>query len=217
MFLLQVDTSKITHSLSSDDWSAIGGISQAIIAVINLGLAAYIFIYQRRQSEAAEKHTAELNRQNIENNAELNRQLITNNAQLNEQNIRLQWFKELIVQPNMDAINSFYDNLHTIREKITTPDLSVEAKEDINNLIKAELAVLRKSFIDALLMVDKGFADQLLNNLDTLIDGITDAIFNDELKLNNPMVYEKYIGSKVSYSRNSLLAQLYNYKGIPLA
>lgn len=214
MFFLQVDTSKVSHHFTSSDWSAIGAIAQAIIAIANVLLAIYIFGYQRKRDNEFQRTTAQLNNENIENNARLNQQLITNNARLNEQNIKLQWFKELIIQPNMDAINSFYSKLHTIKEKITTPDLYIDAKEDINNLIKAELAKLRKSLIDVLLMVDKNFADQLLENLDELVDSITDAIFNDELKLNNPSVYEKSIGSKISYSQNSLFAQLYNYKGL---
>ncbi len=214
MFFLQVTTTKLSNTFSASDWSAIGAVAQAIIAIVNVCLASYIFIYQRRHNNTTDEHIIATNKQNIEHSAQLNKELIKNNAQLNEQNIKLQWFKELIVQPNIEAINSFYANLYRIKEKIVTSDLPTEAKEDINNFIKAELTTLRKSFIDTLLMVDKSFADQLLQNLDNLIDDITNAIFSDELKLNVPTVYEKFIGSKISYSRNSLLAQLYNYKGI---
>lgn len=67
-----------------------------------------------------------------------------NTALLNEQSIKLQWFKELTIQPNKDSIALFYSNLHTIRQKINSNDLTIEEKEDINNFAKAELAVLRK-------------------------------------------------------------------------
>ena len=133
-------------------------------------------------------------------------------ALLNEQNIKLQWFKELIVQPNLPLITLFYTNLHKIKSKINSNDLSIEEKEDINNFVKAELAKLRKSLIDVLQLVDKKFANELLKNLDELVDLITNAIFNDELKLKNSSVYEKNIGSKISYLKNNLIAQLYNYK-----
>ena len=73
---------------------------------------------------------------------------------------------------------------------------------------------MRKSFVDVLQLVDKRFAEQLLKNLDELVDGITNAIFNDELKLKVSSVYEKNIGSKISYSKNNLISQIYNYKGL---
>lgn len=179
---------------STTTWSLsdISDISQVIIAVANLFLAGYVIFYQIRKDRKSDNAT----------------------ALLNEQNIKLQWFKELIVQPNMAVINSFYDNLQTIRHQITSNDLSIEQKEDINNFVKAELVKIRKSLVDVLQLVDKNFAAHLMKNLDELVDGITNSIFDDELKLKNPTVYEKAIGSKISYSRNNLISQLYNYKGI---
>lgn len=179
----------IKSALSLSDFS---DISQVIIAIANLFLAGYVLTYQIRKDKKADNET----------------------ARLNEQNIKLQWFKELIVQPNMEAINTFYVKLHTIKSMINSNDLTIEQKEDINNFVKAELTTLRKSFVDVLQLVDKRFADQLLKNLDELVDGITNAIFNDELKLKVSSVYEKNIGSKISYSKNNLISQLYNYKGL---
>jgi hypothetical protein len=182
------------HNESTLSLSDFADLSQVIIAIANLFLAGYVLLYQIRKDKKIDNET----------------------ARLNEQNIKLQWFKELIVQPNMDTIATFYSNLHTIKGKINSNDLSVEEKEDINNFVKAELAILRKSFVDVLQLVDKNFADQLLKNLDELVDGITNAIFNDELKLKVSSVYEKNIGSKISYSKNNLISQLYNYKGLSI-
>lgn len=167
-------------------------LAQAIIAAINLFLAGYIIFYQINKDRNTERAT----------------------ALLNEQNIKLQWFKELIVQPNVGSISRFYDNLSLIREKITSNDLSTEERESINNYAKGELSQFRKSFVDVLLQVDPTFATETLKNVDELIDSLTEAIFNEELKLALPNVYEKNIGSKIFYSRNSLIAQLYNYKGV---
>lgn len=180
------------HNGTAFSLSDISDLSQIIIAIANLFLAGYVIIYQIRKDRKTDNET----------------------ARINEQNIKLQWFKELIVQPNMDTIALFYSNLHTIKDKINSNDLKIAEKEDINNFVKAELVKLRKSFVDVLQLVDKKFADQLLKNLDELIDGITNAIFDDELKLKNPSVYEKNIGSKISYSKNNLISQLYNYKGL---
>ena len=179
----------LTTNLSLADFS---DIAQIVIAAINLFLAAYIIFYQVKKDKRSDNDT----------------------ARLNEQNIKLQWFKELIVQPNLAVINSFYENLSSIKDKISSNDLNIQEKEVINEFVKTELSKIRKSFVDVLLQVDKPFADKVLINLDELVDGITNSIFDEELKLKLPAVYDKSIGSKISYSKNKLLALLYNYKGI---
>ena len=155
-------------------------------------LAYYIFNYQIKKDQKLELRT----------------------AQLNEQNIKLQWFKELVIQPNKESIDNFYKNLLTIQDKINSNDLSDERKEFINNFAKEQLSNIRKDFVDVLLNIDSSFAKLVLENLDELIDDITNAIFNDELKLKNSTTYNKFIGSKILYSRNKLISQIYNYKGI---
>ena len=180
------------YNESTSSLTNLSDLAQIFIAIANLFLAGYVIFYQIRKDRKTENET----------------------ARINEQNIKLQWFKELIVQPKMEAINQFYSKLHTIQNMINSNDLSIEKKEEINNFVKAELSIVRKSLIDVLQLVDRKFAEELLANLDTLVNGITDAIFNDELKLKVSGVYEKNIGSKISYSKNNLIAQLYNYKGI---
>lgn len=167
-------------------------LSQVIIASANLFLAAYLLLYQLRKDKKTDSET----------------------ARLNEQNIKLQWFKELVIQPNIPAINSFYSNLSTIKSLLTTDDISISQKEQINDFIKNEMSTLRKVVVDVMLGIDKPFYDELLENIDELTDDLTNSIFNDDLKLNRESVYEKQIGSKISYSKNKLIAQLYNYKGI---
>jgi len=169
----------------------ITGIVQAIVALGGLLLAGYVLIYQKDKDKRIEFQT----------------------AQIDEQQIKLQWFKELIVQPNKKKISHFYSNMHTLKEKIKANDLTSEEKEDINEFVKSELVILRKSFVDLLLHTDKTLYDNILGNLDHLTDEITLAIFDDTLKLKNSAVYEKHIGSKISYSNNELISQLYHYNG----
>lgn len=183
MYLLQCLRSEFSLSDASD-------IAQIILAVASLALAFYIFIYQRNKDNRTEFQT----------------------AQLNDQNIKLQWFKELIIHPNLPGIQSFYDHLYTIKDKIDSNDLIEEKKIEINTFIKKELSDLRKTFVDLLQATDPAFAKMTKDNLDNLVDGITEAIFNDELKLNNSTTYEKFIGSKITYSRNLLFSSIYNHR-----
>lgn len=172
--------------------SDISDLSQACIALIGLFFAGYVIFFEITKHKKDAQQT----------------------ALLHEQNIKLQWFKELIVQPNMIHIQSFYDNLLTLKDKIKSNDLTIVEKETINDFVKSELSTFRKSFVDLLFTIDSSFSDKIMENLDNLIDGITEAIFNDELKLKNENVYEKYIGSKISYSKNNLISLIFNYKGI---
>ena len=170
----------------------VADISQVVVGISSLFLAGYVFIYQRQKDKKNDFQT----------------------ALLHEQNIKLQWFKELVVQPNLGTINQFYTNLHSIKEKITSDNMSLPEREDMNNYIKSELSAIRKTFIDILLQVDNKFGALILKNLDDLVDELTEAIFNDELKLKHPAVCEKHLTNKISYSKNSFLALLYNYKGL---
>jgi hypothetical protein len=181
----------LTPAIQTYSLSDIADIANIITASFNTVFAVYLFTYQFRKDKKTELQTAELH----------------------EQNIKLQWFKELVVQPNLHRINTFYTNLESIKSRIKTNDLTENDKQEINNFVKAELSVMRKDFVDVLLQVDRPFSDSILKNLDELVDDITQAIFNDELKLALPNVYEKYIGNKIAYSRNNLIAQIYNYKG----
>lgn len=178
----------IEKSWSISDFS---DFSNIIIAIVNLFLAYYIFVYQRSKDKNDKTET----------------------LTLQEQNIRLQWFKELIIQPHLNDINTFFKQLHSIENKFTTPTLNEDQKIEIINLIKEERAKLRKSFGDLLLGVNLTLANEIKTNLDNLIDSITNTIFNDGLNLNHKPTFDKEIGALITYSRNDLISKIYQYKG----
>lgn len=172
--------------------SEFADLSQVVIAIAGFFLAGYVFIYQRGQDKVNERIT----------------------AQLNEQNIRLQWFKELVVQPNVIHINKFYDQLQTVKDMITSDNMQDHEKQAISTFIKKESSDFRKAFVDLLIQLDSELGNKVMENIDGLIDGLTESIFNDDLKLTRPTVYEKCISSKISYSKNSLVGLLYQFKGM---
>ncbi len=178
-------------------------IANLIIAAFTLGLAYYIFVYQREKDK---KDKVEREEKEQANKIET--------LLLQEQNIKLQWFKELVVQPHLTDINKFYSSLHTLESKITTNTLSEDKKFELIEFIKLEQSEIRKTFVDVLHGVNKHLYESVINNLDKLTDEITNTIFNDGLNLTHKPTYEKEIGSKITYSRNDLLSRIYNYKGI---
>jgi len=199
MILLFSDSTYITNDTTLTDVSSIANI---VIAATSFGLAYYVFVYQKNK-DRRDKATQQQKEQDDKIEA----------TKLQEQNIRLQWFKELVIQPHLPDINNFYNQLHTLESQITTVTLLDQQKIDLTNFVKAEQSNLRKSFIDVLLGVNPTLYNEIKNNLDALIDSITTTIIDDGLNLTHKPTYEREIGSKIAYSRNDLISKVYNYKG----
>jgi hypothetical protein len=195
MILLCCDIDK-SNSLTISEFTNI------VIAIANVALASYVFIYQIRKdkkNELAQTEKEQLDRITV--------------LDLQEQNIRLLWFKEIIVQPHLTNVNLFYQNLHSIEEKLSKSTISEEIKADTLEFIKSECSKIRKSFIDILRTVNPELYNDIKNNIDSLLDHITGKLFDAGLNLNDKRTFEREVGSKISYSHNDLISKLYNYKG----
>jgi len=179
--------------LSSWSVSDFADISNIFIAIFNLFLAGYIFIYQRDKDRASKVEA----------------------LTIEERNIRLQWFKELIIQPNLNQINTFYSNLHDLEAKFASgTTIDDTFRISISDYIKNESSVLRKSFYDILRSVNSNLHCKIESNIDNLIDNLISQIFNPGLNLNHKPTFNKEITSLISYSKNDLISVIYNYKGI---
>jgi len=172
--------------------SDIADMANIVIAAVNLLLAGYIFIYQRERDKT--DRASQLRRQ--------------------EQSIKLQWFKELIIQPCLPEINAFYNNLHSIESKLAVDTISNDLKIETSKFVKNSGAVLRKSFCDILPSVSSQLHLDIRKNIDGLVDKISSKIIDAGLNLNDKPTFEREIGSIISRSRNNLIKQIYAYKGI---
>lgn len=167
-------------------------LSQVIIAVINLFLAFYLLVYEKRKDSKND------------NQASL----------LNKQNIRLQWFKDLIIQPNISKVNDFYDNLFLLKNRVQVTTFTQSEKIVVNNEVKDGMASLRKSFIDIITPIDRPLSNDLLANVDDLVDKITEALFNTSINLCVDSEYERHIENRISNSKNTFIAKLFSYEGL---
>lgn len=182
--------------------SEIADISSIIIAVVNLVLAFYIFVYQRRK----DIHD-NFNLQDRESKSRIEA------LSIQEQNIRLQWFKELIIQPHIDEIKTYYRNVYSIENRFSGKTISDQDKIDTADFIKSESAILRKSFYDLLRVIDVEIHLKVKDNIDALTDRITEKIFDPGLNLNDKPTFEREIGKFISYSHNELIGLIYSFKG----
>lgn len=184
-----MNTLVILNSVSC--FEIISGVTNIIIAILTLLLAFYIFIYQKRQDNR--------------NEIEVQRQ--------SEKNIKLGWFKEIIIQPRIQSVFDFYENINCIREKIDSNDLNEDEKIRIINYIKEQQSILRKSFLDLIQCINANLYNEFKSNIDELTDKLTIAISNDELKLNNERTYNREIHYHIQISYNDFLSKIFNYCG----
>lgn len=183
--------------------SDIADVSNIIIAAVNLVLAGYIFIYQKNKdkSELLAQSQKEIDAKQ-------------ESLKLQEQNIKLLWFKELIVQPHINDIKDFFKCLYSIEQKLNVSPISDDLKIEVSEFVKSQGVNLRKSFIDVLLTVNPELHSDIKKNIDGLIDEITTKIIDAGLNLNDKPTFDREIGTLISYSHNDLISRLYNYKGI---
>lgn len=188
-----------------NNWSVsdFADISSIVIAIVNLFLAGYIFIYQRDKDKTSKM---EFQAREIAAKQEA--------ISLQEQNIRLQWFKELIIQPNLATIYTFYNNLNGLEDKFKNSQVNDDLRFELSEFVKGEGSTLRISFYDILRVISPTIHQSIKENIDGLIDQIVAGIFNPGINLNHQPTFEKEIGDLISYSKHDLISTIYSYKGI---
>ena len=132
----------------------------------------------------------------------------------NDADRNIKWFQELIYTPNKEAFFAFFRNLQEMKSKIPEQgDLQEEQRIEIMNLLKAERNKFMISFADLIAPIVPSVHKEIISTVDKLIDELTKAFDNDELKLNNPKTYQREIFNRITASRNKVLLSLFNYKG----
>lgn len=126
---------------------------------------------------------------------------------------KIQWFKDLIIQPKLDEVNNFYDGISTLKSEIKSNELSEEEKGKIIADIKKKASDFRKNVLVIIQNLTPDLFKSIQENIDKLIDDLTQAISNDELKLCNEKTYEREIAQKIQDSYRFVLQQIFEYNG----
>jgi len=165
-------------------------------------LAFYIFVYQ------SSKDKKDLIVQKEKDKKDEVKTLL-----IQKQNIKLQWFKNIIIEPKIEKVFLFYDNIRALKNKINSNELSADDKMSLLQYVKKEHSVFRKSFLELLRFISPNLFASLYQNINELIDGLIDVISDDELKLNNLKTYEREITTRIQRSYDDFLTQIFNYNG----
>ena len=165
-------------------------ISTIVTALASLALATYVFIYQRRKD----------NKEQAEQMKEIHR------------NVRLQWFKDAIIQPNLVDIYTFYRSLHNEVFILHEPVTDIQKSLVIEN-VKTHCYDFRKSFIELISAVDKDTHMKVQKSLDILLDTLTNNIFDEGINLSHPPTFNEKIEKPINNCKTGLFTILFNYEG----
>lgn len=126
---------------------------------------------------------------------------------------KIQWLKDLIIEPRIELITNFFDEVSSIKNQIKSNDLNEEEKIEVLNEVKKSASNFRKDFLMLIQPLTPNLFDEIQNSIDTLTDNITNAIGNDELKLCNDKTFNREIGDKIQKSYRFILQTIFEYDG----
>jgi len=153
-------------------------IAMAVIAFFNVVLTFYVFRQNRKDTSEGAKKRRKF---------ELMQVLILNNR--------------------LHLLYEFYDAVSVECSKLLD-STGQSNKVSVNDANIALLKKFRQDFIILFKVVDHDLFIGLKNTADNLIDGITEAIFDDGINLNYEPKYNEMISEPLSINRNAMLAKL---------
>jgi hypothetical protein len=166
-------------------------IANIVLGTFSLGLAYYVFVYQRQKDKNTEA-------ENLEKEIRLN---------------KLNWFKDIIIKPKLSQITSFYDSLESLRTKFTNSSFSEDDRVNFISEIKQNQIVFRRNFINCFKIIDRNLYQVILYNVDHLTDGLTNTISNEEINLSDENTFDRMFSNNIQHSMNDIYALIMNYNG----
>lgn len=130
-----------------------------------------------------------------------------------KQSIRLQWFKELIIEPNKSSIYSYFDSVIENSSDLKASQLTDIEKIGILSTIKSDSYVFRRNFIALLYSADQRLATDIQRCIDTLLDNITIATFDPSISLNVEDDFTQEIEIKIYDAKVYLFTRLFKHEG----
>jgi hypothetical protein len=164
----------------SDIISLIADIADIFVAVCTLGLAIYVFGYERA------KH---------------------------RRDARLQWFKELIIEPNKSVLYGFFSEIQKSTQGFKSYQLIDTTKLQILEDIKDKCSRFRKDFIILLRPGDEALEQDIQKNVDDMLDTITRNIFDANFNLNSDAEFNIHIDSVIAKTKLFVFSRIFTFEG----
>jgi hypothetical protein len=132
---------------------------------------------------------------------------------LKENELRLSAFRSLVLDYHLDKFYGFFENVEKHLLKLRQPTLSIDKKRKINETIVEELSATRRAFVNLLSAVNEKLYYDTLRDLDEMIDGFTNRIFDEINDLSNETVFQQLISNELSRTRTKALKRFLTYDG----
>ena len=127
---------------------------------------------------------------------------------------RINMFQVLILNYNIQCLYDFYNELINTVNTLQTPELSEKQKIEINDKIVNEIGIaFRVKFVDCLNAISPSLYKEILEQLDSLTDDITVAIFDEGIKLSHKPKFDELITAKIFRTKTEMLRRIFEYDG----
>lgn len=113
----------------------------------------------------------------------------------------------LILNNRLHLLYEFYDAVSRECQQLLNKS-DQETKVAVNDANKALLKKFRQDFVMPFKVVDHDLFVGLKNIADDLVDGITEAIFDEGINLSHEPKFNEVISEPLSVNRNNMLAKL---------
>jgi hypothetical protein len=180
------------HCDSNDPLLSVSDITNIFIALANLALLYYVFVYQK-QKDRADK---------------LERQVSS------DQEINLNWFKELIIAPNIQKIYAFFEELNTTSQVLRKSGLTIAERQSVDKKIKEIFSTFNRSFIGLLFSVNVDFAESNKKILDNLQAHLITKTFEENLALTVENIFKENFENPILEAHKDVISNIHHFKGI---
>lgn len=157
-------------------------ISNIIIALLTFSFGVYIFWFSNKKDNDKSK------KEGVKNS-----------------------LKSIILDHNLQHLFSFYDKISDTCAILLKSNLTDEQKSKLNEDLQNVLEELRLKFTDLLSVVDTELYEATIKISDKLLDDITNAMFDENINLNEKSVYSSEIITKISISKADTIKILFDF------
>ncbi len=158
--------------------------ASVIIALVNLGLIIYFFKKRNKKNDS-----------------------------INERNRKLGLLKTLVLDYNLKYLYQFFEDVYETTNELRKSDIENSKKQEINERLTDLGKNLRQKFTDIFLALDKSLYDRILKSSDSLLDGLTNDIFDEGVNLSHAPKFDELITRKISETKTKIIGILFDYSG----
>lgn len=131
-----------------------------------------------------------------------------------ERDRKLQLLKTLVLDNGLKHFYNFFDEIESEYSTLLTKTAISDAdRKLIEKNVSDKFITLRRKFLDMFLGVDKSLYKDVLEEVDLLQQGLTDALFDGGVNLTHKPKFDQLILTPITNIKTSIIQKLYVYRG----